>query len=481
MTQLDGFPPENPRADGPSSDDPAHQKVKRQGWWSFLQNCRDPLVLLNRQRRILMVNSAWENLTGRSQAEVRGWVCKRRGAAKEADVEETLRNALAPPPEVLDGNPGQARRFVQQPAAGRQCWDLHFFPLAGPEGLLGVLTRITVVPSATLPQRRPLPEAIMALRQQRALSFTREHLPSGHPLLECVRPQALLASRTTVPVALVGEAGTGKSWLARTIHQQSARREEFFASLDCGRLPLPVLIDVLFGQAWPRRLPLGGVYLRDPAALPREVQEELAQRLSTDSEETVAGDGPPRILAGFQSDPLLLVHSGTLLPSLFSRLCTLTISLPPLREYLPDWADLADRLLARASAAADKQQPKLSGEAGEILRSYLWPGNVQELLNVFRQACIRCKDNRLEAADLPYHLRTVPLSAERALPLDSLLEKVERRLLALALRLARNNKARAAEILGIWRPRLQRRIETLGLTESPGKQLPTEPEPESEG
>jgi DNA-binding NtrC family response regulator len=80
-------------------------------------------------------------------------------------------------------------------------------------------------------------------------------------------------------------------------------------------------------------------------------------------------------------------------------------------------------------------------------------------------ACTRAKGERLEVGDLPFFIRTAPTPAERVLALDSLLEQVERRLIVLALRAAGNNKSRAAELLSVWRPRLLRRIEALGIVE----------------
>jgi len=80
-------------------------------------------------------------------------------------------------------------------------------------------------------------------------------------------------------------------------------------------------------------------------------------------------------------------------------------------------------------------------------------------------ACGRAKGERIEAGDLPFFVRSSPLPAERPIALDSLLQQVERRLIAVALRLAQNNKGRAGDLLSMWRPRLLRRMESLGMNE----------------
>jgi DNA-binding NtrC family response regulator len=98
-----------------------------------------------------------------------------------------------------------------------------------------------------------------------------------------------------------------------------------------------------------------------------------------------------------------------------------------------------------------------------VLRSYAWPNNLRELQAMLRAACRRAKGERIELADLPFHLKHGPVPADRHLPLDALLEQVEQRLIALAMKLTHNHQTRAAELLEIWRPRLQRRLEKFGL------------------
>jgi DNA-binding NtrC family response regulator len=97
------------------------------------------------------------------------------------------------------------------------------------------------------------------------------------------------------------------------------------------------------------------------------------------------------------------------------------------------------------------------------MRSHAWPGNLRELASVLDAAGRHAKSDRIERTDLPFYLRQGSLPADKKLPLDALLEQAERRLISLALKHAKGNRARAAEILGIWRPRLVRRMEHFGL------------------
>jgi DNA-binding NtrC family response regulator len=108
----------------------------------------------------------------------------------------------------------------------------------------------------------------------------------------------------------------------------------------------------------------------------------------------------------------------------------------------------------------------LTPAAWEVLRAHTWPGNVAELYAVLAGACGRASAERIDAPDLPLHLRMGSKSAaaeERPLPLKELLEGAERRLIELALRRAGGNKSRAAELLAVWRPLLLRRMSALGI------------------
>jgi DNA-binding NtrC family response regulator len=112
----------------------------------------------------------------------------------------------------------------------------------------------------------------------------------------------------------------------------------------------------------------------------------------------------------------------------------------------------------------DKQLQGVSPAALELLRRHAWPGNLTELYEALFSAGARATSPRIDVEDLPFYLQQTTPPAQPALPLDDLLAKIERRLIELALRVAQDNKTRAAELLSIWRPRLLRRMEQFGLT-----------------
>lgn len=432
-------------------------------WQALFQRCVEPLFILNRQRRILFVNSAWEKLTGWTLAQVRRGVCRRRRGADPGSLEALLA-VLAPPPEALEGRlvvVGETPPLVGQ----TESWEITFVPLRGEKGLLGLLGQIRLVPEARLPSGSPgwdlhppqfLRERVIRRFQPNFLDFA---TPAGRRLAEQIR----LAQQTTTPVLLVGERGTGKHWTARMIHHNGLAAGRPFVALDCRRLPGKVLEQALFGPA-PLTAPgaAGSIYLQEPQYLPREVQGKLVGWLAA-CEAEVAGSPVPRLLAGCSTDPQEEIRAGHLLPDLYCGLAILTITLPPLRERQGELVPLVDRLLVRAAASLGRSCRGLTQEAWQIVRTASWPGNLRELYAALQSACARTEGELIRAEALPYYLRTSGTPPARQLDLKQILATVEKRLIVLALERSDHNKSRAAEMLSVWRGYLIRRIENLGL------------------
>jgi DNA-binding NtrC family response regulator len=166
------------------------------------------------------------------------------------------------------------------------------------------------------------------------------------------------------------------------------------------------------------------------------------------------------------------VAAGRLLEELHWRLSTLVLEVPPLRERRADLPALAERFLG----AGEKSGMGLTPAAWEALAAHAWPGNLAELRRVLLAASARAAGERIDLDDLPMALREARLiehdparTAGGSLALEEVLAQVERRLIRLALARARGNRSRAAELLGIHRPRLLRRMEALGIEAAPGE------------
>jgi transcriptional regulator with PAS, ATPase and Fis domain len=433
-------------------------------WQALFQRAAEPLFLLNRRRRLVFANAAWQQLTGIPAREARTLVCKRYRAAEPGSREAVL-HALSPPPEVLAGAPARVRRVVVQPGAGEAAWEVAFFPFREANELLGIMGRITVAPAAPA-AGAPLPARLLTLRDRRMQWHQLDHFGGGRPAIRRAREQMRLAAQTLVPVLLAGEPGVGKEWAARAIHQQSGVGSRAFASLDCGRLPAAVVAAALFdGHGLAHRPGVGTLYLREPQGLPRELQARLAELAGVPCG---PGEGQrlgPRLMAGCSQDPREEVRQGRLLDELCCALGVVTIALPPLRERPEDLGRLVQAALARAGEAGARRPSGLSTEAWEIVRAWTWPGNLRELLAVLQGACGRARGDHIEAEDLPWYVRSAPPSPPRSLPLQTILQEVERRLIQLALKATRQNKTKAAKLLEVWRALLVRRIKALGIDE----------------
>src|SRR5262249_26532868 len=187
----------------------------------------------------------------------------------EAGSLKVLGSALCPTPEALGGQISRVRRLVPGPAAVRRWWDIDFFPLQDNQGLLGIVGKVTLVADIAAPQAAPLPEKLVALRERMAQRFRIDGLASELPALRRVAEQVRLAGQTAASVLIVGEAGTGKQWLARTIHYQGFSRERSFAALDCAALPAAAISAAVFSPPGPAPRPaIGTIYLRHAARTP---------------------------------------------------------------------------------------------------------------------------------------------------------------------------------------------------------------------
>jgi PAS domain S-box-containing protein len=459
-----------PSSENPAETVPAIPLKSEFRWQAFFQRAREPLFLLNRQRRILFVNRAWEELTGVPAAGARGEACTRR---QITDSNLAWSRALCPPREVLEGRNAAIRRVIPQPGGGRTYWDIEFFPLQDVDGLLLVLGKIKPLAEAETAIVSALPEKLVARRRQLADRYRFEQLDGESPALRRALEQVRLASQTLAPVLIVGEPGSGKRHISRIIHHQGIQGLKGYSALECAGLPEATLQAALFGEGGLLSRPdLGTLYLAEPGRLPRDMQARLAHVLT---EETTGNHSRARIIAGCCHSPEEETKAGLLAENLLAALGTLVIHLPPLRDRSAELGDLTNRILDQLRAGEESTAVKVTPAATEILQTYSWPGNWRELRQVLAAALEHCQGDRIDATDLPAYVRlavsmdpTPAADSERQLPLDGLLEQAERRLILHALKLAGGNKTRAAEILAIWRPRLLRRMEALGIKDTEG-------------
>lgn len=423
------------------------------GWRAFFQQTRTPVFVLGKGRRLRFANAAWEHLAGVKLADALGLVCSARRHSSPLAV------ALAPTPEVLAGRPDKARRPAPPLRTGPPWWDVTFVPLAGDDGPFGIVGFIEVVGEAVPAAARKVPANVMALRDRHAARFTFDLLSGESVVAKRFAAQARLAAHTAAPVWLVGEPGSGKETAARVIHHAGPRRERMFVAIDCGGLQ-PYLIESLLwghgGLADSDRV--GTVYLKEPAALPRDFQQRLVE-LFTDEESPA-----PRLLCGSTRPATDDVKAGKLLPEFHTALSVLDLRVPAVRERPEDLPRLCARLLERHGKAIDPA-------AVEVLKAQPWPGNLRELAGVLAEAAAAAGDGAIKRDHLAHGLRVraglAELGEEVSLELEPAVKALEKRLILLAMRRMNNHMTRTAAALGLSRAALWRRMEEHGIPPPP--------------
>jgi len=443
----------------------------------LVQQAREPAFWLNSELKLVWVNRAWEELTGHSAADALGLVCRAHGPNRDGDL-SGLAGSFFPPPEALAGHPCVVKTLIVPPGGERRWRCVEYRPFHhetdGLAGLLGLIRPLDEPHLAPDSEAQRLRVELMEVRDRLADRYGLDQLVGRGPEHGRLVEQVKAAAQTAVPVLVVGEPGTGKRLVARTIHQLGPKRHAPIIPFDCAALPPDVLERELFGPASgngdpnapPRlHLPEGSTLLiGDVTDLPRDLQGRLASALTPDV----------RLIATTTSDPEAAFRAEQFRGDFYYTLTTLVIRLRPLRDRLDELPLLAQHFLERANIRGGRQRHGLSDDALRTLAEYDWPGNLRELARAIDDAHGRGDHDLIEPEDLPATIRghlgaayVLPQPPQPAASLDDLLTQVERRLIENALQRARHNKSRAAEILGISRPRLYRRIKELNIPEEP--------------
>ena len=289
---------------------------------------------------------------------------------------------------------------------------------------------------------------------------------------------------TNMSILVNGETGTGKEYLAKAIHQSSARARAAFVPVNCAALPENLIESELFGyeagsftgaldkgkKGLVREAHGGTLFLDEIGDMPLASQTRLL-RVLAEREVTPIGGAKPtavdmRVIAATHRDLLDLVKQGKFREDLYFRLNGATIALPALRDR-SDLGWIVKQLLEKRPYA-DGTARSISATALGVLSAYLWPGNIRELLNVIDFACAVASDPEVGIDDLPDQVFTrareaIPGSVE-LLPADM---SEEAAILRQHLAQAQWNVSAAARLLGIDRTTLHRRMRRLGVTLRP--------------
>lgn len=452
----------------------------------LLNAAKQPIYVLDEDLTIVFLNRACQDWleTGES---LLGRRCAYH-SSPTADKLDLAAAGLCPPPQVLAKKSLVARvsrladdgRLIERRAS--------FLPIGfEAEELLGILAIVDTAdqlpgsvggheeavekPNEAGPIA--LHEHVRRFRQEAAARYRADRLIGQGPAMRMAQQQVEVAATGRASVLLVGPTGSGRQHLATAIHYAAENVGSLpfhasgtFVPLDCALLGADLLETVhaavarahLLGeQATP-----GTLLFHRVDELPADVQVELAGHL-------VRRPTAWRLLATAAEPLVELSRRGKFRDDLAAALSTITIELPPLVQRRDDLPLLAQLFLEEQNATGRRQLGGFTSAALDLLDAYAWPGNLDELAQVVAESHQNAAGREIDVPDLPERLRLAhqataqPRRVEETIVLDEYLARVERELIRRALARAKGNKARAARLLGLTRPRLYRRMVQLGL------------------
>jgi len=444
-----------------------------------------PIYVLDDEPAVVFLNRACREWLGQDAEGLLGTPAAYHSAPEPAGP-KAVAAALCPPPKVLHGHQCAAPVTHVTPDGRVVRRRGVFVPVGAPDS--EPLLIVAILDKKDLPEH-PAPEATSAeapslaedreavaaelherirrFRREAAGRFRADRLLGDSPAMRRARRQVEVAAGNRASVLLVGPPGSGREHTAAAVHYASdPEHVGSLVPLDCAVLEADLLCGTV--RALASGEPLGEhsaqstLLLNHVDRLPAEGQRELAGLL-------LARSFPLRLVATAERSLAAAAREGSLREDLAAGLSTITMELPALVERREDIPLLAQSFLEEANARSARQVGGFTPEALDRLDAYLWPDNLDELAQVVAEAHRRAQGPEIDADDLPRRLQLAaraaarPPRTEETIILDEFLGRVERELVRRALDRAKGNKARAARLLGMTRPRLYRRLEQLGL------------------
>ncbi|MBL8212115.1 MAG: sigma-54-dependent Fis family transcriptional regulator [Bryobacterales bacterium] len=331
--------------------------------------------------------------------------------------------------------------------------------------------------------------AVEQLRLQREVQRLREQSGPGPEIIgesvpvKALRQQLKLMAGTNGRVLIYGESGVGKELVARAIHAYSARAKEAFVEVNCATIPEDMIESELFGHrkgSFPgaaedkigkfEKAHGGTLFLDEVGDMSLKTQAKVLRVLEEQRFEPLGAVDPVqvdvRVIAATNKNLEMEIERGNFREDLFYRLNVIPFYVPPLRERVEDIGLLANHFLKSFATAYGRKPKELTSEAYRTLQDYHWPGNVRELKNLMERIVIMNPQSNIDARHVPLH------PAKRSVferPIDffgslaEVREAAEREYILKKLEETKGNISRTAELLGMERSNLYRKMKTLGI------------------
>src|SRR5437762_13626670 len=328
-------------------------------------------------------------------------------------------------------------------------------------------------------ERRELVTETANMRRQLSTRSEYYNIIGASKQMQTIYETIESVAKSDANVLIVGESGTGKELIANAIHYNSLRSKKPFIKVNCAALPKELIESELFGhtkgaftgahadkEGLVQHAAGGSLMLDEIAEMPVELQPKLLRVLQErsyrkiGSEKTYAVDF--RLICSTNRPTADAIRDGLLRDDLFYRISTITIHVPPLRERSEDIQLLTEHFLHMYAQKYQRPITGVSQAAYQRLFGHTWPGNVRELQNVIERAVLLAKGTKIEPVDLPFDNGTLPEKAAGAggwdVPPNMTLEDIEKLVIEKTLQRTGGNKQAAANLLGIYRPRLYSKI-----------------------
>jgi transcriptional regulator of acetoin/glycerol metabolism len=437
----------------------------------LLASAPQPVYALDAERTVVFANAACEAWTGRAADALLGRRCDYQAGYRSDGTVDPV-HGLCPPPEAFRGQPRVIEVAVRDVAGTWQTRSADCLPLGddatGDVGVLVIVqpsAAVALPPAATDPAPAELHQRLRSVLQASFERLGLTQIVGASPAIARVRQLVQVAGAVDARVLVVGPPGSGRETIARAVHYRRTAPSPL-APLACQLLDAELLESTITSFV----ASCAELQIERPAAL---LLLEVDQ-LSLDAQHALAGilsisEFNVRTLATSRQSLVELAAKDRFRQDLAFALSTLVIHVPPLSERIADVPLLAQFFLERFNAAGGKQRSGFSADALDQLVAYPWPENGDELADFIQRACERALGPVIQPGDLPDRIRATaaadahPPRVDDTIVLPEFLAEIEKELLQRALRKTKGNKAKAARLVGLPRPRFLRRLQHFGI------------------
>jgi len=431
----------------------------------ILESISDGVFTVDMEWRITSFNRAAEEITGISRGEAVGRLCYEVFRSSMCEIECALRKTLKTGKPII----GRSGYIVTSDGAR--------IPISVSTAVLRDAKGRVVGGAETFRDLSELEE----LRQELEGRFRIGEIISRSPLMQRVFEvlPAIAASPSTV--LILGETGTGKELMARTIHSLSPRRKGPFIAVNCGALPDTLLESELFGykagaftgatKDKPGRFALaqgGTLFLDEIGEVSPAVQVRLLRMLQERTYEPLGAIRSEimdaRIIVATNSDLAERTRQGAFREDLYYRVNVVRVELPPLRKRKEDIPLLVEQFISRINRLQQKSIRGVTPEALSLLMAYDWPGNIRELENVIERSFILCNNDHIGMNHLPEELTAHATTRASSSNMRMARDLLDAQAIRTALEKNSYNRLAAANELGIHKSTLFRKMKKLGIS-----------------